>query len=678
MGDVRGATIRFEVLGPLTAWRDGANVDLGPAQQRVVLALLLLHANQHVGRQQIINAVWGTAPPTHAVNLVQRHMSGLRRVLEPGRPARSSSDRLTWTEGGYLCTVPPDELDLIRFDEHVSTARAARAAGDLPRASSELHAALRMWRGPVCQGLFSPDLDAQRERLAERHISTLEDRIELDIELGEDSEVIPELRALVADQPLRERLRGLLMSALYRSGRQAEALAAYQDARRYLLEEVGVAPAAPLQRLQQRILAADPTLARAPVPAPRVRVTRARPAAAAPAGTLAPAQLPHGLAAFVGRQAELARLDAVLDDPVATLAVCTPIVAVTGMPGVGKSALVLHWAHRVSERFPDGQLYLNLRGFDPAGPPLPPAEAVQLMLDTFGVPAERQPIGLEGRSALLRSLLAGRRMLMVLDNARDAEQLRPLLPGAPGCLVIAVSRNQLAGLTAGDGAHPLPVEPLPTAAARELLEHRLGRQRVAAEPAAADQIIAYCARLPLALSVVAVRAARGFPLSELAEDLRSPRTRLAALDGGDRLTSLRAAFDWSYRLLSEPAARLFRLLALPPEENLSIGVIASLANSDNRAIRDLLGELVNTHLVTERLAGCYAVHPLLRAFAAELSDGIDSDDDRRAAWRRMRRHRNDAARLDPRVQGLGSAGEPADLLYHRSQHVHVWPLDGEV
>jgi DNA-binding SARP family transcriptional activator len=675
MVEVRGATIRFEVLGPLTAWRDGANVDLGPAQQRVVLALLLLHANQHVGRQQIINAVWGAAPPTHAVNLVQRHMSGLRRVLEPGRPARSSSDRLTWTEGGYLCSVPPDELDLIRFDEHISTARAARAGGELARASSELHAALRMWRGPVCQGLFSPDLDAQRERLAERHISTLEDRIELDVELGEDSEVIPELRALVADHPLRERLRGLLMSALYRSGRQAEALAAYQEARRYLLEEVGVAPAAPLQRLQQRILAADPTLARVQ-PAPRVRA-KPRPAAVVN-GTPAPAQLPHGMSSFVGRDAELARLDEVLGDPAVTLATSTPIVAMTGMPGVGKSVLALHWAHRVSDRFPDGQLYLNLRGFDPAGTALPPVEAAQAMLDTFGVPAERQPNGLEGRSALLRSQLAGRRMLIVLDNARDAEQLRPLLPGAPGCLVLATSRNQLAGLTAGDGAESLMVEPLPATAARELLEQRLGRQRIVSEPAATDQIVAYCARLPLALSVVAARAARGFPLATLAEDLRSPRTRLAALDGGDRLTSLRGVFDWSYRILDEPAARLFRLLALLPEGNLSTAVIASLAGSEIRAVRALLGELVSINLVAERLAGCYTVHPLLRAFAADLSDTLDHEDDRRAALRRVRRQRQDTGRLDHRLRGADSAGQPPDLLDHRSQHVHVWPLDAEV
>ncbi|HET6210622.1 MAG TPA: BTAD domain-containing putative transcriptional regulator [Jatrophihabitans sp.] len=641
-----------------------------------MLALLLLHANQHVGRQQIINAVWGTSPPTHAVNLVQRHMSGLRRVLEPGRPARSSSDRLTWTEGGYLCTVPPDELDLIRFDEHVSTARAARAAGDLARASGELHAALRMWRGPVCQGLFSPDLDAQRERLAERHISTLEDRIELDVELGEDSEVIPELRALVADHPLRERLRGLLMSALYRSGRQAEALAAYQEARRYLLEEVGVAPAAPLQRLQQRILAADPTLARVP-PAPRVRVTKARTASSHPSPP-APAQLPHGLAAFVGRAAELARLDAVLGDPAATLASATPIVALTGMPGVGKSALALHWAHRVSDRFPDGQLYLNLRGFDPGGATLTPAEAVQGVLDTLGVLPDRLPASLEGRSALLRSLLAGRRMLIVLDNARDAEQLRPLLPGAPGCLVLATSRNQLAGLTAGDGAEPLMVDPLPTAVARELLEHRLGRQRIAAEPAAADQLIAYCAQLPLALSVVAVRAARGFPLAALAEELRSPRTRLAALHGGDRLTSLRETFDWSYRILSEPAARLFRLLALPPEGNLSVAVIASLAGVELRAVRELLGELVSMNLVAERLAGSYAVHPLLRGYAAELSDSLDRDDDRRAALRRVRRNQAEAGGPGQRPLALESAGQPADLFDDRPQHVHVWPLDAEV
>jgi hypothetical protein len=222
------------------------------------------------------------------------------------------------------------------------------------------------------------------------------------------------------------------------------------------------------------------------------------------------------------------------------------------------------------------------------------------------------------------------------------------------------------------------VDPLPTAVARELLEHRLGRQRIAAEPAAADQLIAYCAQLPLALSVVAVRAARGFPLAALAEELRSPRTRLAALHGGDRLTSLRETFDWSYRILSEPAARLFRLLALPPEGNLSVAVIASLAGLELRAVRELLGELVSMNLVAERLAGSYAVHPLLRGYAAELSDSLDRDDDRRAALRRVRRHQQDAGGGERRLAAIESAGQSPDLFDDRPQHVHVWPLDAEV
>jgi DNA-binding SARP family transcriptional activator len=249
--------LRFQVLGPLRAWRADATLQLGPVQQRVVLAVLLMLQNRPIGRQQMISAVWGDAEPRYATNLLHRHVSGLRRVLEPDRPARTAPGQLTWTEAGYLLTVPAGSVDLEIFDRDVDRARRARTDGDLPVAAAGLRSALALWRGPACEGLTSPFLDAQRDRLGERLIGIVEERVELDLAIGDHADVIPELRQLITEHPLRERLHGLLMLSLYRSGRRADALAAFQDARVLLREELGVDPAAPLQRLHQQILTGD-------------------------------------------------------------------------------------------------------------------------------------------------------------------------------------------------------------------------------------------------------------------------------------------------------------------------------------------------------------------------------------------------------------------------------------
>jgi DNA-binding SARP family transcriptional activator len=252
--------VRFEVLGQLRAWRGETRLRLGPLQQRVLLAVLLLHANRPIDRARIINAVWGPAPPRYAVNLLQRHVSGLRRILEPARPGREPSEILTWADGCYVLTVEPGALDLAVFDREVGRARTARASGDLIGASEALHAASRLWRGPACYGLASPFLDAERNRLAERGITAVQERIEVDLALGRHLDVVAELQHLVADHPLRERLCGQLMVALYRSGRQAEALCTFQEVRRHLIDELGIEPAPELQRLQQQILVGDPAL----------------------------------------------------------------------------------------------------------------------------------------------------------------------------------------------------------------------------------------------------------------------------------------------------------------------------------------------------------------------------------------------------------------------------------
>jgi DNA-binding SARP family transcriptional activator/Tfp pilus assembly protein PilF len=637
MNEAGDPPLRCGVLGSLRVWRDETAIELGPVQQRVVLAVLALQAGRPVGLQQVINAVWGEAPPRHAVNLVQRHVSGLRRVLEPGRPGRTRSELLTWSEAGYQLALPPGSLDLADYESELTRARAARTAGQLEDAAGALRAALRLWRGPLCDGLNSPFLDAQRDRLAESRISVVEERIELELAIGGGTDPVAELRDLIAEHPLRERPRGLLMLALYQAGRQGDALAAYQEARRRLDDELGVEPSAPLQRLHQQILAADPQLAAAP--AAEVSPDAG---AAVPAGPRRPlpAQLPHRIPDFTGRDAELGRLDALLAAGRGGTGASVVITAITGTAGVGKTALAVHWAHQVSEHFPDGQLYVNLRGFDPGGAATDPAEAIRGFLDAFGVDPQQIPASVEAQAALYRSLLAGRRVLVLLDNAADEEQVRPLLPGSAGCLVIVTSRNQLPGLIVTEGAKPVVVDLLTVDEARRLLSRRIGEDRVSAETGAADDIIALCARLPLALMLVAARAAThpGFSLAALAAELREAGGSLDAFDNADQASNVRAVFSWSYRQLSAGGGRLFRLLGLHAGPDIALAAVTSLAGMPRDQVRPALAELTRAHLVTERVPGRFALHDLLRAYATETTVATDPEDDRLAARQRLLDH----------------------------------------
>ena len=627
--------LRFGVLGPLRVWRGETVLDLGPVQQRVVLAVLALQAGRPVGRQQMINAVWGDAPPRNAVNLVQRHVSGLRRVLEPERPGHAPSGLLAWTEVGYQLTLPKRALDLDVFEGGLSRARAARAAGQLQEAAEALHSALGLWRGPVCDGLSSPFLDAQADRLDESRISVLEERIELDLAIGVHADLIAELRDLVAKHPLRERLYGLLMLALYRVGRQADALTVFRDARRHLHDELGVEPGAALQQLHQRILAADPEL-----------VATAAAEVIAEVGAMTgtrrplPVQLPHQIPDFTGRAAELDRLDALVTGPHENIGTSVVITSIAGTAGVGKTALAVHWAHRISEEFPDGQLYVNLRGFDPTGSAMKPAEAIRGFLDAFGVTPQQLPTSLEAQAALYRSLLAGRRVLILLDNAADEDQVRPLLPGSPGCLVIVTSRNELRGLIVTEGAQPVLVDLMSVAEARQLLSRRIGVSRVAAEAQAVDSIIALCARLPLALMLVAARAAThpGFRLSAFATELSEAGGSLDAFDSEDQATNVRAVFSWSYQRLSVSGQRLFRLLGLHFGPDVSLPAVVSLAGMPKEQVRHALAELTRAHLVSERIPGRFAFHDLLRAYATEVAYAHDPDDYRYAARYRVLDH----------------------------------------
>jgi tetratricopeptide (TPR) repeat protein len=354
-----------------------------------------------------------------------------------------------------------------------------------------------------------------------------------------------------------------------------------------------------------------------------------------------PRQLPAAVRHFAGRGADLERLSNLVDDTGSADRVV--IVAIAGTAGIGKTTLAVHWAHRMAARFPDGQLYINLRGFDPAGPAVTPSEAIRGFLDAFGVPPAQPPLSLDAQGALYRSLLAGRQMLVLLDNARDADQVYPLLPGSAGCLVIVTSRNRLTGLVVAAGAHPLTLDLFTPAESCQLLTHLIGPDRVAAEPHAVDDIVAWCARLPLALSIVAARAAArpGFSLATLTS--RPPPVRavpggLDAFDGGDAATDVRSVFSWSYRQLAAEAAALFRLLGLQPGPDIAVSAVASLAGHPVGRVRRPLSELAAAHLVDEPAPDRYACHDLLRAYATELAESLDPPAHRRQAIHRILDH----------------------------------------
>jgi DNA-binding SARP family transcriptional activator len=625
--------MEFGLLGPIMVRCGPVLIPVQPGKQRAVLATLLLHAGQVVPVDGLAEALWGSAPPPSAPVTVRNYVRRLRAALG------DSASRISTHRCGYQLSLDRDELDVNRFEALLTAARAAAREGSWDVAAAQAGTALSLWRGEPLADVESEVL-ALREvpRLAEIRLMALETRIDADLHLGRHADVIAELRHLAGAHPLRERLHAQLMRALYRDGRQAEAFAAYARARQVLVDELGTEPGPELKELQQRMLAADPVLAVAsPLPAP---APAPAPGAMVSAAAGVPRQLPAAIPLFVGRSDELAALDRLLDQSPGGTPGTVLISAIGGTAGVGKTALAVHWAHRVAARFPDGQLYLNLRGYDP-GPPIPAADVLAGFLRALGVPGQDIPTEEVERAARYRSLLAGKRMLIVLDNARDEQQVRPLLPGTPGCVVVVTSRCQLNGLAIAEGACPVTLDVLSEAEARDLLGRRLGASRVAAEPGAVAELTGLCARLPLALSVTGSRAAThpDRKIATMAAELRDARDRLDGLATGDRATSVRAVFSWSYQNLSEPAARVFRLLALHPGPDITVPAAASLAGISVRRAKEALGELTRASLLTEHLRGRFACHDLLRAYAAEKSGTLSRPTaERRAAVGRLISH----------------------------------------
>ncbi|MDG4798268.1 BTAD domain-containing putative transcriptional regulator [Micromonospora sp. WMMD1082] len=601
-------------------------------KQRLLLAALLLRANDTVGTSELASVLWADQPPPSAAANLRTYVRGLRQLL--GGDDRG--DRIPAAAGGYLLRVGPDERDLDRFDAAAARGREALAAGDAVRAEVELGGAVELWRGMPLADLPLPPVLARRVApLQERRLLAEEDYAEAMLQLGAVVEVVHRLRVLLDEHPLRQRAWGQLMLGLYRIGDVAGALDAFRQARQILAEETGLDPAPHLTRLHDDILHHRPGLLTTPPAGP----TEPEPGPAAVADLPAPAgprpeQLPLAVPEFVGRAAELARLDALVDTG-GSVPATVIISAVSGMAGVGKTTLALHWAHRVAGRFPDGQLYVNLHGYDEADVVFPD-DALQGFLEALGVPQARIPASTEARTGLYRSLLASRRMLVVLDNARDAAQVRPLLPGAGGCLVVVTSRDRLAELVAAECAEPLRLDVLSDSESMSLLVGRLGALRLAAEPDAVTDIIAATGRLPLALSMVAARVAThpAFPLDAFAAELHSADARLDALADGD----VRRVFSRSYLALSPAAARLFRLLGLHPGPDLTADAAAALAGVSAAAVRPPLRELTRLHLLTEHAPGRYSFHDLLRVYAAELADSSEHAEDRRAGRRRLYDH----------------------------------------
>jgi DNA-binding SARP family transcriptional activator len=614
--------VQVRLLGPVDVVVDGIARSVAGLRRKAALAVLALRADEIVSVDHLVEVVWGENAPHTAAATLQNHVSYLRGVL-------GSRSAIVARPPGYTLTIAPDATDIEVAERLI---RQGKQAIDAVKRATTLRAAVSLWRGrPLADVAGHPWLDRHAERLADLYLVATHALVEARLDLGEHEQLVLELQRLSDEYPYDEQFCGQLMLALYRAGRQVDALASYRELRRRLDTDLGIHPGPALRDLEARILQQDASLAPAP-------------AIASVATTIGPrpAQLPPAVHAFTGRERELALLDAVLtegtphpDEPTAVV-----ICAVSGTAGVGKTALAVHWAHHVAAQYPDGQLYVNLRGFEPGASAMSPAEAIWPFLDALGVPMERIPAGLDQQAALYRSVLAGKRVLVVLDNARDVEQVRPLLPGTPGCAVVVTSRDQLTPLVATEGAHPLTLDLLDIDDASELLKRRLGADRVAAEPGPVHDIIKACAGLPLALAIVAARAALrpDFPLAQLAAELRDTPGALNGLDAGDSGSDIRHVFSGSYRTLSPDAARLFRLLGVHPGPDISEAATSSLAGVSRNLLRPQLTELTRANLLTEHVPGRYTFHDLLRAYAAEQANTVDSEDSRRAARRRLFDH----------------------------------------
>ncbi|GIG56909.1 SARP family transcriptional regulator [Longispora fulva] len=588
------------LLGPVEVRHDGVALPLGSAMQRTVLALLALDAGRVVSVDRLVDGLWAEAPPERTSGLIQTYISRLRAAFRPaGVDIRRSGN-------GYVLEIPPADVDARAFQSAVA---AALAAAD----PAPLRAALALWRGDPLGDLRStPLVDRIRAGLAEEHLTAVEECLDRELRAGRHREIVGELARLHAEHPLRERFLSLLLLALFRDGRQSEALQRYEDARRHLADELGLDPTPELADLHGRILRNDPGLNPAPPVAVRV-----------------PRLLPYDVRDFTGRVAELAYLMTLAEGVAHTVV----ISAIDGMPGIGKTAMAVHIAHALADRFPDGQLFVDLHGYTPGRTPVDSAAALRLLLRALGVAEHQLPADPDERAALWRDQLAGRRVLILLDNAADAAQVRPLLPGTPGSLVLITSRRRLTTL---DGAESLLLEVLPAEDAHALFVAVAG-DAVLAEPDAVAEVLRLCGYLPLAVRIAAARIGlrRHRPVERLAQLLGAEHQRLAELSLDDR--DVTAAFNLSYDALPADQRWLFRLLGLHPGADFEPHSVAALAGRTPDAAERLLERLADAHLLLRGTGDRYTFHDLLRVYAADRAADL-APADRDAALARLFDH----------------------------------------
>ncbi|WP_244885486.1 AfsR/SARP family transcriptional regulator [Amycolatopsis vancoresmycina] len=591
----------FRILGSLAICDDGENLAVGPPRIRVLLALLLADPGQLVSVGRIIDEMWPESPPSGADALVHSYVSRLRRVLRSGPTGPAAARRLITRKPGYLLEVAEHELDSYRYHRLVADARAARNGGSPRDRVALLGQADQLWHGPPFGDVPpTPMVAAAAIKLTEFRLNVLEERFETALDAGHDENLVVELTELATRHPLRERLVGQLILALYRNGRQADALDRYQQLRMRLAEELGTNPSPPLQHLHHRILTADPALTSLP----------------AAARTPIPRQLPAAPRLFTGRKDELAQLTTTVD----TAGNQGDVVVISALGGIGKTWLAVRWAHENLHRFPDGQLFADLHGFSPTERPAHPTDVLDGFLHALGVDRDRQPDDPDHRAELYRSLLAGKRLLIVLDNAFTTNQVACLLPGGGHCTVIVTSRNQLRGLAARHGAHPLHLDVLTDSEAHTLLTTSIGPDRANTDPQAITELIGLCGGFPLALGVIAARATADaqLPLADIVGELRT--RGLDALDSDDLTASLPATLSWSLSHLTDRQRQAFALLGIAPGPDTGLPAAAALTGLSERETYRVLQALADASLINRTAGGRYVMHDLLRAYAAELAD----------------------------------------------------------